>query len=80
MIGEQEKKEVLNKVASEAKFSDYFVDFINILIDQDRLVSADSIFETFELRYCELTDTQVISPANFLYHLSFALFVQYDSA
>ena len=59
VITEEQKKDIVNNLAKEAKFSEFFVNFINILIDQDRLVSADAIFESFEKRYCELTDTQV---------------------
>lgn len=59
MITEDKKKDVLEKLAKDAKLTDYVLNFLNILIDQDRLVNADTIFSAFESRYCELTDTQV---------------------
>jgi F-type H+-transporting ATPase subunit delta len=59
VISPDNKKEVLGKLAKEASLSDYTLNFLSILVDQDRLVAADLIFGAFEKRYCELTDTQV---------------------
>lgn len=59
MITEDKKKDVLEKLAKDAKLTDYVLNFLNILVDQDRLINADGIFQAFEDRYCELTDTQV---------------------
>ena len=59
IINEDKKKDIISKIADKAKFSEYFVNFLNILIDQDRLVSGEAIFDAFEKRYSELTDTQV---------------------
>lgn len=59
MIAEEKKKEVLQKLAKDANLTQYTLNFLNILVDRDRLVNSDSIFKNFEDRYCELTDTQV---------------------
>ena len=37
----------------------YTVNFLNLLIDQNRIEALDEICESFEKSYCALTDTQV---------------------
>lgn len=59
MIGADKKKDVIDKLAKDAKLSPYTVNFLGLLIDQDRLVSADAIFSTFEERFCEIRETLV---------------------
>ena len=49
---------MIDNLAKEANLTEYTVNFLNILIDQDRLVEAEEIFQAFEDAYCELTDTQ----------------------
>lgn len=53
------KKDALAKVGREAGLSKSTVNFLNILVDNDRMVAADAVFAAFETQYCALTDTQV---------------------
>ena len=46
-------------MASEASFSQYTTNFLNLLIDQNRIEALENICESFEKSYCALTDTQV---------------------
>ncbi|KAI7842461.1 hypothetical protein COHA_003817 [Chlorella ohadii] len=59
VIAEAKKKEVVKRLAAEASFSQYTVNFLNLLIDQNRIEALDEICESFEKSYCALTDTQV---------------------
>ncbi|KAI3427053.1 hypothetical protein D9Q98_006994 [Chlorella vulgaris] len=59
VISEDRKKDVVKKLASEAGFSQYTVNFLNLLIDQNRVEALEDICESFEKSYCALTDTQV---------------------
>lgn len=43
----------------EAGLSKSTVNFLNILVDNDRMSAADAVFKSFETLYCALTDTQV---------------------
>ena len=47
------------RMASEASFSQYTTNFLNLLIDQNRIEALENICESFEKSYCTLTDTQV---------------------
>lgn len=58
-INENKKKDLVKKVASESGFNEYTVNFLNLLIDQNRMDAISEICEAFETRYCELTDTMV---------------------
>lgn len=58
-INENKKKELVKKVASESGFNEYTVNFLNLLIDQNRMDAISEICEAFESKYCELTDTMV---------------------
>jgi F-type H+-transporting ATPase subunit delta len=58
-INENKKKDLIKKVASESGFNEYTVNFLNILIDQNRMDAITEICEAFETRYCQLTDTMV---------------------
>ena len=53
------KREALARVGREAGLTKSTVNFLNILVDNDRMVAADSVFASFEKLYCGLTDTQV---------------------
>jgi F-type H+-transporting ATPase subunit delta len=59
MIPSDKKKDVIDKLAKDAKLTPYTVNFLGLLIDADRLVSADQIFSTFEERFCEIRETLV---------------------
>lgn len=58
-IPENRKMDLVRKVASESGFNPYTVDFLNLLIDQNRIDAISEICEAFETRYCQLTDTTV---------------------
>ncbi|EFN50531.1 hypothetical protein CHLNCDRAFT_138755 [Chlorella variabilis] len=58
VIAEGRKKDVVKRLASEASFSQYTVNFLNLLIDQNRIEALENICESFEKSYCALTDTQ----------------------
>lgn len=49
----------MKRLAAEASFSQYTVNFLNLLIDQSRVEALEEICESFEKSYCKLTDTQV---------------------
>lgn len=53
------KKAVLAKIAKEAGFQQYTINFLNLLVEKDRLDILEEICESFEDFYCKLTDTQV---------------------
>jgi F-type H+-transporting ATPase subunit delta len=53
------KKAVLAKIGAEAGFQQYTSNFLNILVEKDRLNLLAEICDAFEEQYCELTDTQV---------------------
>ena len=59
VIDGDKKKAVLAKVAKEAGFQKYTGNFLNVLVEKDRLNLLAEICESFEEQYCELTDTQV---------------------
>lgn len=47
------------KIAQEAGFNQYTVNFLNLLVKKDRMPLVEEICESFEEQYCKLTDTQV---------------------
>jgi len=53
------KKAVLAKISKEAGFQKYTSNFLNLLVEKDRLALLDEICESFEEQYCDMTDTQV---------------------
>ncbi|KAF7137161.1 hypothetical protein RHSIM_Rhsim07G0198600 [Rhododendron simsii] len=55
----EEKREVVNQFASENKLQPHTANFINILIDNDRIELIDEILSEFEIAYNKLTDTEV---------------------
>ncbi|KXZ42070.1 hypothetical protein GPECTOR_211g422 [Gonium pectorale] len=59
VVDGDKKKAVLAKVAKEAGFQQYTVNFLNLLVEKDRLSLVPEICEVFEELYCQLTDTQV---------------------
>ncbi len=58
-IPEEKKKQMVAQMASESGFNKYTVNFLNILIDQNRIDAITEVCDAFESKYCELTDTQV---------------------
>jgi len=59
VMTEDKKKDVVKKIAKEAGLSKYTVNFLNLLVDTDRIVAIEEILNAFEQTYCKMTDTQV---------------------
>ena len=59
VMNEQKKRDVVKRIAKEAGLSKYTVNFLNLLIDKDRIVAIEEILDAFETTYCSMTDTQV---------------------
>ncbi|GAB4818405.1 hypothetical protein N2152v2_005451 [Parachlorella kessleri] len=55
----ENKKALIKRLASESGFNQYTVNFLNLLVDGNRIDAIDEICESFEVSYCALTDTQV---------------------
>jgi len=53
------KRAVIAKIGKEAGFQKYTSNFLNLLVEKDRLNLLSEICESFEEQYCDLTDTQV---------------------
>jgi F-type H+-transporting ATPase subunit delta len=60
VVDVEKKKTVIAKIGKEAQFQKYTMNFLNLLVQKDRLDKLDEICESFEEAYCKLTDTQVI--------------------
>jgi len=58
-LPEEKKKGLVKRIASESGFNNYTVNFLNLLIDQNRINAIEEICDAFETKYCSLTDTQV---------------------
>lgn len=54
-----QKQEVIQEMASEAKLQPHTTNFLNILIENDRTEMIDEILKEFEIVYNKLTDTEV---------------------
>jgi F-type H+-transporting ATPase subunit delta len=50
---------MIANMAAESGFNSYTVNFLNILVDQNRLDAISEVCDAFEVKYCQLTDTQV---------------------
>ena len=59
VVADKRKRELLSSLANDAGLSKHTLNFLNLLLDQDRLVATQEIFNQFEIQYCKLTDTQV---------------------
>jgi F-type H+-transporting ATPase subunit delta len=55
----EKKKKVVGNLAKEASLQKQTVNFLNLLMDKDRIGAIDQVFEAFEQTYCKLTETQV---------------------
>ncbi|KAL3159317.1 hypothetical protein ABBQ32_011270 [Trebouxia sp. C0010 RCD-2024] len=55
----EKKRDVVKKIGKEAGLSKYTTNFLNLLIDKDRIQAIEEIIDAFEKTYCKLTDTQV---------------------
>ncbi len=59
VVESEKKRAVLAKIGKDAGFQAYTMNFLNLLVQKDRLSLLDEICESFEEQYCKLTDTQV---------------------
>jgi len=59
VVENEKKRAVLVKLGKDAGFQEYTNNFMNLLLEKDRLALLDEICESFEEFYCKLTDTQV---------------------
>ncbi|GMH33926.1 hypothetical protein BSKO_01760 [Bryopsis sp. KO-2023] len=59
VITDEQKKDVLDKLANEAKFTESTTTFLKLVVDKGRADCFEEICEAFESKYCDLTDTQV---------------------
>ncbi len=55
----EKKRDVVKNISKEAGLSKYTTNFLNLLIDKDRIEAIEEILEAFEQTYCKMTDTQV---------------------
>jgi F-type H+-transporting ATPase subunit delta len=55
----EKKEELIARIGKEAGLNQYTINFLGLLLQQDRLVAVEEVFESFEIQYCKLTDTQV---------------------
>ena len=58
MVDVGKKRDLLLSLANDAGLSKHTLNFLNLLLDSDRLVAVESIFDEFQAAYCRLTDTQ----------------------
>jgi F-type H+-transporting ATPase subunit delta len=61
VVEADKKKAVVAKISKEAGFQKYTTNFLNLLVEKDRVNLLSEICESFEEQYCQLTDTQVSS-------------------
>jgi F-type H+-transporting ATPase subunit delta len=59
VVDSTKKKAVVAKISKEAGFQKYTTNFLNLLVEKDRVNLLNEICESFEEQYCVLTDTQV---------------------
>lgn len=59
VVEADKKKAVVAKISKEAGFQKYTTNFLNLLVEKDRVNLLNEICESFEEQYCQLTDTQV---------------------
>lgn len=55
----EKKRDVVKNISKEANLSKYTTNFLNLLIDKDRIEAIEEILDAFEKTYCKMTDTQV---------------------
>eukprot|EP00191_Tetraselmis_sp_GSL018_P005422 CAMPEP_0177599838 /NCGR_PEP_ID=MMETSP0419_2-20121207/13241_1 /TAXON_ID=582737 /ORGANISM="Tetraselmis sp., Strain GSL018" /LENGTH=261 /DNA_ID=CAMNT_0019092667 /DNA_START=165 /DNA_END=951 /DNA_ORIENTATION=- len=59
VVQEGEKKKMIATLSKEAGFNSFTTNFLNLLVDKQRMDSMEDVMKAFETKYCELTDTQV---------------------
>ena len=65
-VNESAKKEMIATLGTEAGFNEYTLNFLNLLVDKQRMDCMSDVIEAFEAKYCELTDTQVCFALQFI--------------
>ena len=58
-VAEGPKKAMIATLGSDAGFNEYTLNFLNLLVDRQRMDIVSDVIEAFETKYCEITDTQV---------------------
>lgn len=61
IVSDEKKRALLDKIGQEAGFTESTVKFLKLIVDKGRIECVQEICEAFEVKYCELTDTQVIT-------------------
>ena len=62
VVPDEDKLELLDKIGSQAGFSQHTRNFLGLLVQARRFDVIDEIVAAFEQKYCSITDTQVLSP------------------
>lgn len=60
VVSDEKKKDVLDKLAKEADFTESTTKFLKLIVDKGRVELIEEICQAFEEKYCQLTDTQVM--------------------
>merc|ERR1711879_79399 len=58
-VAEADKRQMIATLGTEAGFNEYTLNLLNLLVDRQRMDCVSEVIEAFEVKYCELTDTQV---------------------
>lgn len=59
VVSSEKKRGLIEKVQKEAGLQEYTANFINLIMDRQRIEALENIFEAFEIEYCNRTDTKV---------------------
>lgn len=59
VVNENDKKKMIATLGTEAGFNEYTVNFLNLLVDKQRMDCVEQVISAFEAEYCKLTNTQV---------------------
>jgi len=59
VVTDEKKKAVFQKIAKDAGFQQYTVNFLGLLLEKGRIELLELILAEFEKEYCIATDTQV---------------------
>ncbi len=62
VVPDEDKLELLEKIGSQAGFSQHTQNFLGLLVQARRFDVIDEIVAAFEQKYCSITDTQVPTP------------------
>lgn len=59
IIGDEKKRELINEIAKSSELLPHVVNFLNILVDMDRMELIKEIVQEFEMVYNKITDTEL---------------------